>query len=42
MFVNLVFKLEPYIDKEKEDEDLKEGTNKVLITGMGIGYNKFL
>uniref|UniRef100_A0A069DTM7 Putative rna 3'-terminal phosphate cyclase n=1 Tax=Panstrongylus megistus TaxID=65343 RepID=A0A069DTM7_9HEMI len=42
-FVGLTFKLEPYVEDSADMEDvpLKLGTNKVLITGVGIGYHKF-
>ncbi|XP_014248342.1 probable RNA 3'-terminal phosphate cyclase-like protein [Cimex lectularius] len=38
-FMGLTFKLDPYV--EDEDEDQGVGSNKVLITGVGIGYNRF-
>ncbi|KAL1129327.1 hypothetical protein AAG570_013856 [Ranatra chinensis] len=38
-FTGLMYKLEPFVN---EDEELKEGINKVLITGVGIGYQKAL
>ncbi|XP_073998338.1 probable RNA 3'-terminal phosphate cyclase-like protein [Rhodnius prolixus] len=42
-FVGLTFKLEPYAEDvaETQDSSLKFGTNKILITGVGVGYHKF-
>lgn len=39
-FLNIMFKLEPYFEGD-ENEELKKGTNKVLVSGVGIGFNKF-
>ncbi|CAH1400134.1 unnamed protein product [Nezara viridula] len=38
-FLNVMFKLEPYF--EEDENELKKGTNKVLVSGVGIGFNKF-
>ncbi|KAK9502537.1 hypothetical protein O3M35_011302 [Rhynocoris fuscipes] len=44
-FIGLTFKLEPYIEANPNDEEnesnLKFGTNKVLVTAVGVGYHKF-
>lgn len=40
-FFGVSFKLEPYIDNE--NEDLRQGyDSKILVTGVGIGYNKLV
>lgn len=39
-FLNMILKVEAW-HSEGEEIDLKKGTNKVLISGVGIGYNKF-
>lgn len=38
-FFGLTFKVEIY---REEDEDLKVGANKVLLTCVGTGYNKLV
>ncbi|XP_025191510.1 RNA 3'-terminal phosphate cyclase-like protein [Melanaphis sacchari] len=40
-FFGISFKLEPYIDSQ--NEDLSQGCDsKILVTGVGIGYNKLV
>lgn len=40
-FFGISFKLEPYIDSQ--NEDLHQGyDSKILVTGVGIGYNKLV
>ncbi|KAG8286919.1 rRNA-processing endoribonuclease [Homalodisca vitripennis] len=39
-FFGVTFKLEPF--QEKEEEDLRTGFNKVLLTCLGVGYNKLM
>uniref|UniRef100_A0A146KSI4 Putative RNA 3'-terminal phosphate cyclase-like protein n=1 Tax=Lygus hesperus TaxID=30085 RepID=A0A146KSI4_LYGHE len=39
VFVGIMFKLVPYV--EEDDDDLSVGTNKVLLSGVGVGYHKF-
>jgi len=39
-FFGVSFKLEPY---DSQAEDLRQGYNsKILVTGVGIGYNKLV
>jgi len=40
-FFGISFKLEPYIDSQ--NEDFRQGSDsKILVTGVGIGYNKLV
>lgn len=40
-FFGISFKLEPYIDPQ--NEELRLGyDSKILVTGVGIGYNKLV
>lgn len=40
-FFGVTFKLEPYTDSQ--NEDLRQGYgSKILVTGVGIGYNKLV
>ncbi|XP_050520976.1 RNA 3'-terminal phosphate cyclase-like protein [Daktulosphaira vitifoliae] len=42
IFFGITFKLEPY-NNINEDEDLRQGYNsRILVTGVGIGYNKLI
>jgi len=40
-FFGISFKLEPYIDNQNEDFRLGYDS-KILVTGVGIGYNKLV
>lgn len=40
-FFGISFKLEPFIDSQ--GENLRQGCDsKILVTGVGIGYNKLV
>ncbi|XP_054287364.1 probable RNA 3'-terminal phosphate cyclase-like protein [Macrosteles quadrilineatus] len=39
-FFGVTFKLEPY--QEENEENLRTGVNKVLLTCLGVGYNKLV
>lgn len=40
-FFGISFKLEPYVDSQ--NEELRQGyESKILVTGVGIGYNKLV
>lgn len=40
-FFGISFKLEPHIDSQ--NENLRQGyDSKILVTGVGIGYNKLV
>ncbi|CAH0380906.1 unnamed protein product [Bemisia tabaci] len=39
-FFGVTFKLEPFVQDDEDDFDLKQGSNKVLVTCVGTGFNK--